>query len=173
MLRAASVNPSVKVNAVNDPFVLLDYIFNQLQYDSVRLVKLLLRDITSSIRMARRKTWPEGVVERRGRKAWLKSVAERRGRKAWLKGVVGRRACRIAGLSQMVLRSVASCASGPRAVETVDSPWIATRFFGVALMLIHILANSKKAKVCIRTVQHHSSLRLHCWHACQGGLHHI
>ena len=44
--------------------------------------------ITSSIRMARRKTWPEGVAGRRGRKAWLKSVARRR-------------ACRIAGLFQM------------------------------------------------------------------------
>ena len=53
---------------------------------------VLPRSITSSIRMARRKTWPEGVAERRGRKAWLKSVAGRRGRKAWPKGVVGRRA---------------------------------------------------------------------------------
>ena len=55
---------------------------------------VLPRSITSSIRMARRKTWPEGVAERRGRKAWLKSVVGRRGRKAWPKGVVGRRACR-------------------------------------------------------------------------------
>ena len=55
---------------------------------------VLPRSITSSIRMARRKTWPEGVAERRGRKAWPKGVAGRRGRKAWPKGVVGRRACR-------------------------------------------------------------------------------
>ena len=44
-----------------------------------RLVNLLLREATSSIRMARRKMWPEGVAERRGRKAWLKDVAGRRG----------------------------------------------------------------------------------------------
>ena len=47
--------------------------------------------MTSSIRMACRKTWPEGVAERRGRKAWLKGVAERRGRKAWPEGVAGKR----------------------------------------------------------------------------------
>ena len=52
---------------------------------------VLPRSITSSIRMARRKTWPEGVAERRGRKAWLKSVAEKRGRKAWSEGVAERR----------------------------------------------------------------------------------
>ena len=34
VFRAASANPDVKVNAVNDPFMPLDYI-NQLQYDSV------------------------------------------------------------------------------------------------------------------------------------------
>ena len=44
--------------------------------------------------MARQKTWPQGVAERRGLKALLKGVAGRRGRKAWPKGVVGRRACR-------------------------------------------------------------------------------
>ena len=37
--------------------------------------------------MACRKTWPEGVAERRGRKTWSEGVAERRGRKTWLKGV--------------------------------------------------------------------------------------
>ena len=53
---------------------------------------LLLREaVTSSIRMACRKTWPEGVAERRGRKAWLKDVAERRGQKTWPEGVAGRR----------------------------------------------------------------------------------
>ena len=35
MFRAASANPNVKVNAVNDPFMPLDYTVNQLQYDSV------------------------------------------------------------------------------------------------------------------------------------------
>ena len=45
---------------------------------------VLPRSITSSIRMARRKTWPEGVAERRGRKAWSESVAERRDRKTCL-----------------------------------------------------------------------------------------
>ena len=35
VFRAASANPDVKVNAVNDPFMPLDYIVNQLQYDSV------------------------------------------------------------------------------------------------------------------------------------------
>ena len=38
--------------------------------------------------MARRKTRPEGVAERRGRKAWLKDVAGRRGRKAWSEDVL-------------------------------------------------------------------------------------
>ena len=36
------------------------------------------RDVTSSMQMARRKTWPEGVAVRCGRKAWLKSVVLRR-----------------------------------------------------------------------------------------------
>ena len=35
VFRAASANPEVKVNAVNDSFMPLDYIVNQLQYDSV------------------------------------------------------------------------------------------------------------------------------------------
>ena len=35
VFRAASANPDVKVNAVNDPFMPLDYIVNQLHYDSV------------------------------------------------------------------------------------------------------------------------------------------
>ena len=49
------------------------------------LVKIAVtRNITSSMQMARRKTWPEGV-------------AVRCGRKAWLKGVVLRRACRDRG----------------------------------------------------------------------------
>ena len=47
--------------------------------------QILPSNITSPIRMARRKTWPEGVAEKRGRKA------------AWLKGVVIRRACRNRG----------------------------------------------------------------------------
>ena len=46
--------------------------------------------MTSSIRMACRKTWPEDVAGRRGRKAWPESVVGRRGRKAWLE----KRACR-------------------------------------------------------------------------------
>ena len=36
VFRAASADPNVKVNAVNDPLMPLDYIVNQLQYDSVR-----------------------------------------------------------------------------------------------------------------------------------------
>ena len=36
IFRAASANPNVKDTAVNDPFVPLDYVINQLQYDSVR-----------------------------------------------------------------------------------------------------------------------------------------
>ena len=39
MFRAASANPIVKVTAVNDPFVPLDYVINQLQYDSVQSQK--------------------------------------------------------------------------------------------------------------------------------------
>ena len=35
VLRAASANPNVNLNAVTDPFMPLDYIVNQLQYDSV------------------------------------------------------------------------------------------------------------------------------------------
>ena len=115
---AASANPNVKVNAVYEPFMTLDYIVNQLQYDSIHqrfngttnsfhviarqqlaVVKFIVfsvssyegaiggisaaqrresvvqpalpTSITSSIRMARRKTWPEGVAERRGRKTCL------------------------------------------------------------------------------------------------------
>ena len=61
-------------------------------YSTVENGVLQLREaVSSSIRMAGRKTWPEGVAERRGRKAWLKGVAEWRGRKAWPERVVGRR----------------------------------------------------------------------------------
>ena len=35
VFRAASANPDVKVNAVNDPFMPLDYIVNQPEYGSV------------------------------------------------------------------------------------------------------------------------------------------
>ena len=36
LFRAAFANPNVKVTAVNDPVVPLDYIINQLQNDSVQ-----------------------------------------------------------------------------------------------------------------------------------------
>ena len=51
VLRAASANPDVKVNAVNDPFMPLDYIVNQLQYDSVheRCLKRIARGSSSSM----------------------------------------------------------------------------------------------------------------------------
>ena len=45
---------------------------------------VLPRSITSSIRMACRKTWPEVVAKQRGRKAWSEGVAERRGPKTSL-----------------------------------------------------------------------------------------
>ena len=51
---------------------------------------------TSSTRMARRKTWPESVAEKRGL-----GVAGKRGRKAWLK-VVPRRASRIEDVGHSV-----------------------------------------------------------------------
>ena len=47
--------------------------------------------------MARRKTWPEGVAERRGRKAWPEGVVGRRGRRAWSEDVLAG----IAGLFQL------------------------------------------------------------------------
>ena len=50
------------------------------------------RNITSSFRRARQKTWPEGVAERRGRKAWLKDVVGWRGRMALPDGV-GQKTC--------------------------------------------------------------------------------
>ena len=86
---------NVKVNVGYEPFIFIDYIVNQVQYEKCPTVFVCLKhccdkSTTSSIRMARRKTWPEGVAERRGL-----GVAGKRGRKAWLKGVVLRHACRI------------------------------------------------------------------------------
>ena len=86
--------------------------------------------------MARRKTWPEGVAERRGRKAWLKSVAGRRGRKAWLKGVVLRRACRIED------------------EESAGSLWFAARPFGVRMNV---------ARACTNTVTYNAVLSEFSW----------
>ena len=89
-VHTVSATLSVKVNVVYVPFLSIDYIVNRLQYDSVRqsfagwLEIAVTRNITSSMQMARRKTWPEGV-------------AERCDRKAWLKGVVLKRACRNRG----------------------------------------------------------------------------
>ena len=62
-------------------------------YSTVENGVLLLREaVSSSIRMAGRKTWPKawlkGMAEWRGRKAWLESVVGRRGRKAWLEDVL-------------------------------------------------------------------------------------
>ena len=62
---------NVKVNVGYEPFMFIDYIVNQVQYESVRqrfvsLKQCCDKNTTSSIRMARRKTWPESVAERRG-----------------------------------------------------------------------------------------------------------
>ena len=62
---------NVKLNVGYEPFNFIDYIVNQVQYESVRQWFVSLKyccdkDATSSIRIARRKTWPEGVAERRG-----------------------------------------------------------------------------------------------------------
>ena len=51
VFRAASAYPNVRVNAVNDPFMPLDYIVNQLQYDSV---PQRLNDTTNSIQVIAR-----------------------------------------------------------------------------------------------------------------------
>ena len=89
-VHTVSATLNVKVNVVYVPFLSIDYIVNRLQYDSVRqqfagwLKVAVTRNITSSMQMARRKTWPE-------------DVAKRCHRKAWLKGVVLGRACRNRG----------------------------------------------------------------------------
>ena len=62
---------NVKLNVSYEPFNFIDYIVNQVQYESVRqwfvsFAHCCDEDATSSIRMARRKTWPEGVAEGRG-----------------------------------------------------------------------------------------------------------
>ena len=153
---------------------------------------VLPRSTTSSIRMARRKTWPEGVAGRRGRKAWSEDVVGRRGRKTWSESVVGRRACRnrrtffkwqcVDGKNCW---SVGSCGPGPQAVETVDSPWIAARSFGVQLhdsdpaYRRGFGADPQPSELGEGQGLHqhcdlqHRSLRLHHWQACQRGLQHV
>ena len=71
----AHVDPVSVIRNVKDvgyePFMFIDSIVNQVQYESVRqrfvsLKQCCDKNTTSSIRMARRKTWPESVAERRG-----------------------------------------------------------------------------------------------------------
>ena len=82
-----SANLNVRVDVVYVPFMSIDYIVNQLQYDSVRqrfagwLKIAVTRNMTSSMQMARRKTWPEGM-----NKMWPVGVTEKRGPKTCLPG---------------------------------------------------------------------------------------
>ena len=128
-----------------------------------------------------RKTWPEGVVGRRGRKAWSEDVAGRRGRKAWPKGVVGRRACGNRRTSSNGSALMVKCFGQIGVVDRVRELWKQLTLRGLqpgplafscmtvalvtyehpdeALVLIHIHANSEKARACINTVTYNTVLK--------------
>ena len=137
-------------------FLVQQQVIAQLEHSALRSAEksvvqpvLPKTSTSSSIRMARRKTRPEGVAERRGRKAWPEGVVGRRGWKAWSEGVAerrGRKTClpesRIAGRTFGVqLMTVALVI-----IEYPDEAWV----------LIHSHAYSKNARACIITVTYNT-----------------
>ena len=122
--------------------------------------------------MARRKTWPEGVAERRGRKAWSEGVAERRGRKTCLPdsrtfsngselivkyfgqmGVVDR----VRELwKQLTPRGLQP---GPLAFSCMTAALVMYELLSEALVLSHNHANSEKARACINAVTYNTVLK--------------
>ena len=100
-----------------EPFIFIECIVNQVQYERVRQWFVCLKHYCDKNQRPR----SEWHVGRHGRKAWLKDVAERRGlgvagkrgRKAWLKGVVLRRACRIEDVGLEVSQKSVCLNKGP------------------------------------------------------------
>ena len=94
-LRSFGQRSTVAPRKSRADFLVQQQVIAQLEHSALRSAEksvvqpvLPKTNISSSIRMARRKTRPEGVAERRGRKAWPEGVVGRRGRKAWSEGVL-------------------------------------------------------------------------------------
>ena len=104
----------------------------------------------SSIRMARLKTWPEGVAERRGRKTCLPESQDFFEWWSVQLGVVDR------------VRKLW------KQLNPVDCSRVLWRGYGADPLPCEL-----GEKVCINTVQQHRPLELHQWQACQRGLRHV